>query len=232
MVDVNKAVTARMKAGGNVFEVLVDCDKAVLFREGKCSIDGILAADMVFKDAKKGERASEHELKKDFKTDNVFEIAEIIIKKGELQLTADYRNKLREEKRKRIIELIHRNAINPQNNLPHPSDRISRALDDAKVHIDEFKKAEEQVQDIITKLRPILPIKLELREISVKIPAQYAVRCYGVLKNFGTLKKDDWQNDGSLLAIIELPGGLQEEFENELNKLTKGEIETKILSKR
>lgn len=232
MVDINKAVIARMKMSGNNFEILVDCDKAVAFREGSGSVENVLAAEMIFKDAKKGERASEHEIQKNFKTDNVFEVASEIIKKGELQLTADYRNKLREEKRKHIIELIHRNSINPQNNLPHPSDRIARALDEAKVHIDEFKKAEEQIQDIMVKLRPILPIKLEVREISVKIPAQYAARCYSILKNFGSLKRDDWQNDGSLFAIIELPAGLQEEFENELNKLTKGEIETKILSKR
>lgn len=232
MVDINKAVIARMRIDGNNFEILVDCDKAVAFRGGKGDIENVLAAEMIFKDAKKGERAPEHDLKKSFKTDNVFEVASAIIKKGELQLTAEYRNKLREEKRKRIIELIHRNSINPQNNLPHPGDRIARALDEAKVHIDEFKKAEEQVQDVITKLRPILPIKFEVREISVKVPAQYAAKCYNILKNFGTLKRDDWQNDGSLLAVIELPAGLQEEFENELNKLTKGEIETKILSKR
>lgn len=232
MTQIDKAVIARLKTGGQTFEILVDCDKAIDFRAGKCSLDDALVTKDIFKDVKQGEKAPENEMKKLFQTEDKRKIAEDIIKKGEIQLTIEHRNKLREEKRKKIIEIIHRNAIDSKTGIPHPAQRIELAMDQARVHIDEFKKAEEQVQDILEKLRPIIPIRFEVWEMAIKIPAKYAAQSYRVLKSYGTMKKDEWQNDGSLVAVIEIPAGMSEEFENELNKLTKGENETKILNKK
>lgn len=232
MTQIDKAVIARLKTGGQTFEILVDCDKAIDFRAGKCSLDDALVTNDIFKDVKQGEKAPENEMKKLFKTEDNRKVAEEIIKKGEIQLTIEHRNKLREEKRKKIIEIIHRNAIDSKTGIPHPAQRIELAMDQARVHIDEFKKAEEQVQDILEKLRPIIPIRFEVWEMAIKIPAKYAAQSYRVLKSYGTMKKDEWQNDGSLVAVIEIPAGMSEEFENELNKLTKGENETKILNKK
>lgn len=232
MTNIEEAVIARLKIQGETFEILVDCDKAIDFKSGKCSLNEAIVTNEIFKDVKQGERASENIMKKVFKTEDKNKIAEEIIKKGEIQLTTEHRNKLREEKRKKIIELIHRNAIDSKTGLPHPVQRIELAMDEARVHIDEFKKAEEQVQEVLEKLRPIIPIKFEVWEMAIKIPAQYAAQSYRILKTYGTLKKDEWQNDGSLIAVIDLPAGMSEEFENELNKLTKGESETKILNKK
>lgn len=232
MATIDDAVIARLKVQGQTFEILVDCDKAIEFKTGKCSLDDALVTNEIFKDVKQGERASENDMKKLFKTEDKRGIAEEIIRKGEIQLTTDHRNKLREEKRRKIIEIIHRNAIDSKTGLPHPAQRIELAMNEAKVHIDEFKKAEEQVQEVLEKLRPIIPIKFEVWEIAVKIPAKYSAQSYRILKMYGTLKKDEWQNDGSLIAVIDLPAGMSEEFENELNKFTKGESETKIISKK
>ena len=232
MTKVDEAVIARLKLQGKTFEILVDCDKAIDFKEGKCDLAEAVVTNDIFSDVKQGERASENETKQIFGTEDKNKIAEAIIRKGEIQLTTEHRNKLREEKRKKIIELIHRNAIDSKTGLPHPAQRIELAMNEAKVHIDEFKKAEEQVQDILEKLRPIIPIKFEVWEMAIKIPAQYAAQSYRILKTYGNLKKDEWQNDGSLVAIIDLPAGMSEEFENELNKITKGETETKIISKK
>jgi ribosome maturation protein SDO1 len=232
MVDVNKAVIARYKKEGLDFEILVDCDKALEYREGKAELDDVLATNDIFKDVKKGDHASENDLKRIFNTEDKRKVAEEIIKHGEIQLTAEYKNKLREEKRKAIIAIIHRNAINPQNNLPHPPDRIERSIEEAKIKIDEFKSPEEQVHDVVSNLASVLPIKFEIWDISVKIPASYAAQSFGILKEFGDIKKDEWQNDGSLVAQLEIPAGMQEDFEDKLNKLTHGEVDIKILEKK
>lgn len=232
MATIDEAVIARLRKQGQNFEILVDCDKAVEFKTGKCSLSEVLVTNDIFKDVKQGERASENDMKKIFQTEDKNKIAEEIIRYGEVQLTTEHRNKLREEKRKKVIELIHRNAIDSKTGLPHPAQRIELAMQQARVHIDEFKKAEEQVQDVLEKLRPIIPIKFEMWEVAVKIPAQFAAQSYRILKQLGTLKKDEWQNDGSLVAVVNLPAGLSEEFENELNKLTKGEMEMKVIKKQ
>lgn len=230
MVDINKAIIARLKTQGKTFEILVDCDKAIEFKEGKSiSIDDVLATRDIYKDVKKAEHASENDLKAIFKTDDTKKIAAEIIKQGEVQLTAEHKTKLREEKKKKIIDIIHRNAIDSKTGLPHPPQRIEAAMDEAKVKIQETKSAEEQVDEILDKLKPIIPIKFETKKIQVTIPSSFAGKSYSILKSYGTISNEKWQNDGSLMVVVELPAGLQEEFFSKLNSLTHGDINTKIM---
>ena len=233
MVRTNEAIIARIKKEGEVFEILVDCDKALEFREGKIEdLSDVWATPHIYRDVKQGEKASENDMRKIFHTESEKEVATIILKEGEIQLTADHKNQLRENKLKQIVTFIHRNAVDAKTGLPHPPERLERAMDEAKVRIDEFKPVEMQVQEVITKLRPLLPIKIEVRELEIQIPSQYAGSAYGSVKRFGKILRDEWLNDGSLKAVIEIPAGVQEELENELNKLTKGEVSLKILNKR
>lgn len=229
MVDVDQAVIARLRKEGQVFEILVDCDKALEFKEGKpVSIRDVVATDDIFKDVKKGDKAPGHELKKLFSTDDPLKVSEIIVMHGEVQLTSKHRDKIREEKMRRIINIIHVNAIDSKTGLPHPPQRIENAMREAKVHIDEHKTAEEQVEEILAKLRPIIPIKFETREVAVKIPPQFTGTAFTILKRF-KLMKDEWQNDGSLIALLEMPAGIYEEFESAVNKATHGDAEIKIV---
>ena len=231
MIDIDKAVVAKLKKGESHFEILVDCEKALELRKGKdVDMDDILATNDIFKDVKRGEHASD--LLKVFKTENKREIARKIIMEGEVQMTSEYKKKLRDEKRKQIINIIHRNAVDPNTGFPHPPQRIDNALNEIKVNIDEFKPAEEQLQHILPKLRVILPLKYEIREIAIRIPGTYAGKCISVLKQYGKLLKDEWQNDGSLVAVVEVPAGIQEEFFDKLNGLAHGEVESKILNVR
>ncbi len=232
MTSVDEAVIARYRVKNINFEILVDCDKALEFKEGNASLDDALVTNSVFSDVKKGEHAKEADLMSAFKTSDYRHISEQIIKHGEIQLTAEHRNKMREEVRKKIVNMIHRNAIDSKTGLPHPPQRIELAMEQAKVRVDEFKKAEEQLHEIVEKLRPILPIKFEVRELAVKIPAKYTSQSYHILKGYGKILRDEWQNDGSLVCLIELPSGLSEEFEDALNKLTHGEVDMKLIGKR
>jgi len=231
MEDVDKAVVARIVKEGQNFEILVDCEKALSLKSGKdIDIEDVLATTGIFSDVKKGKHAAN--LEKFFGTEDTFAVARKIIKEGEIQLTTEYKAKIRDEKRRRIIDLIHRNAINPDTNLPHPPQRIMNALEEAKVRIDEYKPAEEQVKDIVTKIRPILPLKYELREISIRIPAAFAGKSLGIIKQYGKVLKDTWQNDGSLIVILDLPAGLQVELEDKINGITKGGVEVTVLNRR
>ena len=103
MVTVDQAIIARLKMHGQDFEILVDCNNALALREGKnVDMRDILAAMQIFSDAKKGLSASETAMKQIFGTSDVDEVARQIIQKGEIQLTQEYRERLREEKRKKI----------------------------------------------------------------------------------------------------------------------------------
>lgn len=233
MVRVDQAITARLKKDGEVFEILVDCDRALAYREGKlANLSEVLATKEIFKDAKKGTRASENEMKKLFKTDNADTIAEIILKKGEIQITAEHRNKLREEKRKQIVTFIHRNAVDAKTGHPHPPERIEALLEQAKIKIDEFHPVEMQVHDVITKLRPLIPIKMEIRELEFNVPVKFAEAAFAYVKRSMKVLKEQWGTDGNLKVVVEIPAGIQEEVEQQLNKITKGEVDITLLNKK
>lgn len=233
MVTVDSAQIARLKSHGHEFEILVDANLALSLKQGnQVEISSVVAVPKVFRDAKKGDEASPNTMKEAFGTDEPLKVAEIIIKKGDLPLTTEYKQNLREKKLKQIINIIHRNAVDPQTHLPHPPERIKNALEESKFHVDEFKDVQKQVTDALKSIMPILPIKFEVKEISVKIPPEYAAKSYPVINEFGKKIREDWQKDGSYVAVVEIPGGLEEDFHNKLNALCHGDIETKILETR
>ncbi len=241
MVRVEDAVIARIKVpdpvkkshSGEVFEILVDPELALEFRSGKSvSLRDVLAVDRIFSDARKGTEASGQKLKQFFNTSNADEVATQILKKGDVPVTAKQKEKQREQKRNQIIALIHRNAVDPKTKLPHPPQRIEAAMEQAKVKIDENKDAQSQIQDIVRRLQPIIPIKFEIDQIEVKMPGKFGAKHLPVIKQFGTVLREKWLDDGSWQCVVELPAGLKNDFFDRLNSLTHGDVETKIISTR
>ena len=169
-----KYVVARYETKGHRFEILVKPELALKFKEGKkVDIDEVLVGDFVYRDVKRGLKASPESLKKIFGTDDIRKVAEEILRHGEIQLTAEQRRKIIESKKKQIINLIAKNAIDPKTKLPIPPKRIELALEQARIHIDIYKSPESQLESIVSKLSRILPIKIAKAYIAVRIPPQY-----------------------------------------------------------
>jgi len=223
---------ARLKKGSDIFEVVVDPDKAVLAKKNPELTSEALSFPKIFSDAKKGLQASEERLKHWFKTTDPLEVAKIIIQEGNIQLTAEYRQSLIEKKKKQLIDLIHRNGVDPRTNAPHPATRIEAALQEAKFRIDEFKSADAQLKDALKKLQPIIPIKFVVKELEVVVPAAYAAKAYPTIKMFGKTLKESWNSDGSWSGVVEIPGGMEQEFYDKLNSITHGELQAKVITIR
>lgn len=229
MIPVDKAVIARYSRSGKTFEIYVDAEKALAIKRGeKIKIDDAVAAREVFADSKQAEHASDADLNKAFGTSDFDKIFVKVISDGEIQFTTEQKRKLLVERTKQIITLIARNAVDPRTHLPHPPARIEKVLDEARVNINPFKSAEEQIEAVLKELKPIIPIKMETVRIAVRIPAEYGPRACGALKGYKIIK-EEWQNNGGLIAVVELPAGLQSEFFEKLNKLTQGNVEAKVL---
>jgi ribosome maturation protein SDO1 len=230
MVRLDDAVPARLKTHGTTFEVLVDPDGALALKRGdRVNLEDILAVEDIFENASRGDRSPEEDLQKAFGTLEVLPIAEIIIKKGDISLTAEQRKQFIENKRRQVIEVIARNAINPQTKTPHPPGRIEQAMTEARVNIDPTKSIDELVKIAMKAIRPLIPIRFEEVEVAVKIPSAYAPKAYGEVAAYGKLIREAWQNDGSWIGVVQIPAGMQTEFYALINRLTKGEAETKLL---
>jgi len=222
--------TARISKSGEKFEILVKPELALDYKMGKpVGLSQFLVIEEIYSDAGKGTRASAEKLEKAFGTVDPVKIAEEIMKHGELQLTTDQRRQLVEDKRKQIVAFISRNCIDPRTGTPHPPMRIEQALAQVKYSVDPFKSADEQAKDIIEDLRTLLPIKMEQMRVAVKILAEFAPKGYGALKGYGTISKEQWQADGALVAVLEMPAGVYGPFIERLGKITQGTIQSKVL---
>jgi len=222
-------VVARIEKSGEKFEVLVKPDAVQKLRDGKdVNVLDNLAIDEIFRDAHKGSKASEEKMQEFFGTTEAVEVARQIIK-GEIQLTTEQRREMQEVKRRQIVAYIAANAINPQTNTPHPPQRIEIAMEEAKVHVDPFKSVEEQVKEVLAALRPLIPIRFEKARIAVRLSAEDSAKCYGDIKAFGTILKEEWMSNGSWVGVVEMPAGMQTEFLDRLNAKTKGNVEAKVL---
>ncbi|HII99640.1 MAG TPA: ribosome assembly factor SBDS [Methanoregula sp.] len=231
MIPLDHAVVARLESFGERFEILVDPRMAALVRQGqKVEIEDVVAALNVFGNASKATRASDEALMKVFQTTDFEAVARRIIEKGEIHLTSDQRKHMVEEKRRQVINFIARNAVNPQTGHPHPPTRIEMAMEEARVNIDPFKHVEEQVKEVVKALRPLLPIRFEELRLAIKIPPDFAARAFGDIAAASTMEKDEWLKDGSWVCVVRIPAGIQGEFYDLINKLSKGEGQVRILN--
>lgn len=233
MVTLEEAVIARLESHGERFEILVDPDLASELKkdvtETDIELEEALAVQEIFKDAKKGDKASEEAMLKVFDSIDPLEVALAIIQKGQIQLTAQQRRKMQEEKHKKIVNKIAREAINPQTGLPHPTRRIENAMEESKIHIDPFKPVDEQIKLVLKAIRTKIPIKIEKVKMAIKIPGEYAGGSYADISKFGKIIQEEWQQDGSWIAVVEIPGGLQDSFFQKMSQITGGNVEAKAI---
>ena len=226
----DKLTAVKYTFEGEKFEILVKPDPALDYKLGKIKdVSSVLVSEEIYQNSSKGTRAPSEKLQKAFQTEDPLVIAEKILQKGDLNLTTDQRRKMTAEKRKQIITFIAKTFVDPRSHLPHPPVRIEQAINDARVSIDPFRNVEEQIKDIVESLRSIIPLKSENISLEISVPAQYVAKSYSVLKSTGVLKNEEWQKDGSLKAILEIPAAARPNVIDRLGAITKGTAFVEVL---
>jgi len=233
MISLDDAVTARLESHGERFEVLVDPDAALAIKRDdfEGDLEDVIAAEDVFENASRGDRPAESALKEVFGTTEPLEIIPEVIKRGEIQITADQRREMREQKHRQLIDRIARNAVNPQmDDAPHPPERIESALEETDFRVDPMEPVEPQVEDALDALRPVIPIRFDEITVAAQVPAEHAGSAQARIREFGSLDKEEWQPDGSWIGVITFPAGMQDEFYDLINEVTSGTAETQIVT--
>ncbi len=231
MVNLEDAIVARLESHGETFEILLDPVVMNFIKQGKeVDLTDYMAVEDIFNNARKGTRPAEDKLKEAFGTEEVGEIAKRIVAKGEVQITAEQRKEMLEVKRNKIIAYISANAINPQTKLPHPPTRIELALEECKFRVDPFKSVEKQVEEAMHLLRPLLPIRFEKSKVAIRLKGDDYGKCYDDLVHFGIVEREEWQQDGSWIGLMEIPAGLITDLTAKLNSRTKGRADVKLIS--
>ncbi|QSG07177.1 ribosome assembly factor SBDS [Halapricum desulfuricans] len=232
MISLDEAVTARLESHGERFEVLVDPDAALAIKRGEFDgeLEDVIAAEDVFENASRGDRPAESALEEVFGTTDPLEIIPEVIERGEIQITAEQRKEMQEQKHRQLIQRITRNAVNPQmDDAPHPPERIESALEETDFRVDPMEPVENQVDEALDALRPVIPIRFDEVTIAVQLPPDYAGSGQAKIREFGDLEREEWQNDGSWVGVVQFPAGLQNDFYDLVNEVSSGNAETRMI---
>lgn len=232
MISLDEAVTARLESHGARFEVLIDPDAALAIKRGEFEgdLEDVIAAEDVFENASRGDRPAEEDVEEVFGTTAPLEIIPEVVKRGDIQITAEQRREMTEQKRKQLVNTIVRNAVNPQmDDAPHPPERIERALEEAGFNIDPMEPVENQVDEALDMLRPVIPIRFDEVTIAAQLPAEHAGSGQAKVREFGDLEREEWQADGSWVGVVTFPAGLQNDFYDLVNEVSSGEAETRVI---
>lgn len=226
-MDTSDAITVQYR-GDKMFEILVEPDLAKEAKlEGKDhEIQRMLFVQEIFTDAGEGERASVDEIEKEFGTRQVMEAAEEIFEKGDMQLTTEQKAEIREDKWKQLVNMIARRVQNPRTGNPHPPDRVENALDEAGFDVQWDSDMEEEFEDAIDELRPIIPISLDEKTVAIRIPVDNAGKAYDKLQQAADIDEEQWGNE-YFTAKVTMPAGVLEELREKLQDMTSGQTEMK-----
>jgi ribosome maturation protein SDO1 len=223
--NLENTVVARIKRAEHNFEILVYPFQAWDFRLGKSDlkIEDVLAFEEVYSDLQKSNVASRELLLEHFETEDIFKIAEKIVKDGDVQLTTAQKQLMMEKREKEIINYISKYAHDPKNKTPIPEQRIVNAFEELKIKINLSKHKEKEIEEIVDKLKRIMPISFDKIILMVEVPANYAGKISSVIYK-QEIVDQKWLSSGALVAKIKIPAGQKQNLVSDLNNLTHGNL--------
>lgn len=214
----------RLKKGKKTFEILTHHGTVEPFREGKLGWDKVPVADRVFKNSSKGEVFTDAELIEAFETANVEEVMKQIAMKGELQTNAADRAKAVADKRKQIVQYLHKNYLNPKTKKPHPVLDLENALEVVKLRVDPDAPVDAQVKSVFSKLLEIIPLKKSEMEGKLVVPHSVLGQAQGVIRKYCQISSENYTSDGVAMQVSVVPGDY-DVFIKELSSVTKGDFQ-------
>ena len=225
MVNVDESFEVKFKSGKDEFQVLVDFDKLNEFKKKptEISVYDVLADQKIFKDQRKGEIASEHHLKSAFGAKSEEEVLKEILLKGECQIPTSYLNKMREEKKRQVINYIAENAINPATKGRYTISMIESEINKIRYNYNFEQDYVPQAEEVLKLLKKAMPISIERIVLEICVPARYCGNFYGPFKKFGSIKKEYYDNEGSLRLHIEITESQQDRVIDYIKKNSNNE---------
>ncbi len=218
-----KTIIVRLKKEKNTFEIIVNHGTVQKWRDGNLGWSKVPATDMIFKNSSKGDRYTSKELKSAFGTDNIDECMQNIARRGIIQLTAQDRKDKITQKRKQIVQFIHKYYTDPKTSRPHPVQRIDNAITQVKYNVDMDIPVEKQVQVVVKKLPGVLTIRKSVVEGALIIPNQHMGKVSGIINKWATIRSQSYLADGCHTNVEMIPGDY-DALINELSSATKNDF--------
>jgi ribosome maturation protein SDO1 len=149
---------------------------------------------------------------------------------GETQIPTSYLNKLRDQKRERVINYIAEAAMNPATKTKYTTSMIESAVGRIRYNFDPYKHADTQAEEVLKLLRAQMPIAIERVRLQMKIPAQHSGAFYGAFRSYGEIKKEFYDSSGCLNMEIEITEAQKDRVIDYIKRKTNNEAEYRVVS--
>lgn len=142
-------------------EILCKPGSILPYRNGKMQMsDVVMTGDNIYKDVKKGNIASDKDIIKAFGEKlELTNAIEIMLQKGDFQMTTKERQELNQKRRLKLLEYFHHNYVNPETNFPHPLSRYETVFNQIKAKVNYEMPFDKNCEEIRKAIIGILPIK-------------------------------------------------------------------------
>lgn len=174
-VRLTNIAIVKYKAKGLRFEIACFPNKVLDYRKKvEKDIKNVIQSPNVFSNVSKGSFARRDDLMEAFGTIDQLTILNIILEKGELQVTERERQSEIANKTKEIINYIAGMCVNSETKQPVSARVIEEGFKNAAFQINLTQTVKQQAMKVFHVLSQTLPIERAKMKIIVASPAQYA----------------------------------------------------------
>ena len=168
-VRLTNVAMVRMHKGGKRFEVACYRNKVLSWRQGvETDIDEVLQTHNIFLNVSKGVLASSKDLMDCFGKDDVEELLQYILEKGEYHPSDKEREAMLESTYRDIATIVAEKSVNPASNRPYTVKMILSGMKEIHFAVNPARNAKQQALEVIKRLKEVMPIeraKMHLRAV-------------------------------------------------------------------
>lgn len=172
-VRLTNVATVRMNRGGRRFEIACYRNKVVNYRQGlETDLSEVLQTDRIFTNVSKGEFAKTSDLEQVFHTQNEQEIAQLILEKGDLQVSDLERSQQIENTLREVATWVANNCVSRESQRPFTVPQIRHAMKQAEFAPHPTRSVKRQYLDCYKLLqeKDILPIERAKMKLLLAYP--------------------------------------------------------------
>lgn len=169
-IKLTNVAVVRYKSHGKRFEVACYKNKILNWRSGvEWDLDEVLQIRSIFTNVSKGQVSNTDDLKTVFGTNNTDRICQIILSKGEIQVSETERSYMLDKQYTDICHTISKMTVNPKNNLPLSVKMVESELRKSGFSISLNKSTKEQALRALDVLKKRIPDQIERAKMMLKL---------------------------------------------------------------
>jgi ribosome maturation protein SDO1 len=153
-VRFTNVAVVRLQRSGKRFEIACYKNKVIEWRKKiTTDLDEVLQTPTIFTNVGKGVIAKKAELSKAFNTTDQEKIIQMILDKGEIQVSTEERKLQLDNSFKDIAQIVVEKCINPETGRPLTVGMVEKAMKDIHYSVKAGKSPKQQALDVIRLLR-------------------------------------------------------------------------------